>query len=63
MLCATVCPAYCIRIEAGRHPDPRIEKYCRILYDQAVVAEGAKVKDPLAMAQRINELLVKDAAV
>jgi molecular chaperone HtpG len=42
--------------------DTRLEKYCRLLYDQAVIAEGSKVKDPLAFAQRINELLVKDAA-
>jgi molecular chaperone HtpG len=41
--------------------DPRLEKYCRLLYDQAVVAEGSKVKDPLAFARLINELLVKDA--
>jgi molecular chaperone HtpG len=42
--------------------DPRLEKYTRLLYDEAVVAEGSKVKDPLAFAQLINELLVKDAA-
>jgi molecular chaperone HtpG len=41
--------------------DPRIESYARLLYDQAVIAEGSKVKDPLALAQRINELLVKGA--
>jgi molecular chaperone HtpG len=42
--------------------DPRLEGYCRILYDQAVLAEGSRVKDPAAFSQRINELLAKDAA-
>jgi len=42
--------------------DARLEIYCRLLYDEAVIAEGSKVKDPLAFAQRINELLIKDAA-
>jgi molecular chaperone HtpG len=42
---------------------PRVENYGRLLYDQAVIAEGSKVKDPLAFARRINELLVKDAGV
>jgi molecular chaperone HtpG len=41
--------------------DPRVEGYGRLLYDQAVIAEGSKVKDPAALARRINELLVKDA--
>ena len=42
--------------------DARLETYCRILYDEAVIAEGSRVKDPVAFARRINELLAKDAA-
>ncbi len=39
--------------------DPRVESYARLLYDQAVIAEGSKIKDPTAFARRINELLVQ----
>jgi molecular chaperone HtpG len=42
--------------------DARLETYCRILYDEAVIAEGARLKDPAAFARRVNELLIKDAA-
>lgn len=41
--------------------DPRIDSYARLLYDQAVLAEGSKVQDPAALARRINELIAKDA--
>lgn len=41
--------------------DDRIATYGRLLYDQAVIAEGSTVKDPQAMAKRINELLARDA--
>jgi hypothetical protein len=41
--------------------DARVESFARILYDQAVIAEGSKVKNPLAFAWRMNELLVKAA--
>ncbi|MBY0526864.1 MAG: molecular chaperone HtpG [Gemmataceae bacterium] len=43
--------------------DARLEVYARLLYDQAVIAEGSKVKDPVAFAQRINDLVVKDARI
>ena len=42
--------------------DRRLEQYALVLYEQAVVAEGSRVKDPVAFARRINELLVKDAS-
>jgi molecular chaperone HtpG len=41
--------------------DARLEKYARLLYDQAVIAEGSKVRDPLALARAINELMARDA--
>jgi molecular chaperone HtpG len=41
--------------------DARLEMYARLLYDQAVLAEGSKVPNPAAFARRINELIVKDA--
>lgn len=41
--------------------DEKLDRYCRLLYDQAVVAEGSRVKDPVTFARLINELLVKDA--
>jgi molecular chaperone HtpG len=42
--------------------DVRLTRYVRLLYDQAVILEGSKVKDPLTFAQRLNEMLLKDAA-
>jgi molecular chaperone HtpG len=42
--------------------DPRVEAYSRLLFDQAVVAEGSKVADPAAFARRVSELIAADAA-
>jgi len=39
--------------------DPRVESYARLLYDEAVIAEGSRITDPTGFAQRINELLVQ----
>lgn len=41
--------------------DPRLEIYCRILYDQALITEGSRIKDAPGFTRRINELLAKDA--
>ena len=41
--------------------DARIEDFGRLLYDEAVIAEGSKVKDPGAFSRRINDLIAKAA--
>jgi molecular chaperone HtpG len=50
------------KLFSSNKDDARIEKFCRLLYDEALIAEGSKVKDPSAFAQRLNELLVKAAS-
>jgi molecular chaperone HtpG len=42
--------------------DARLEKYWRLLYDQAVLLEGSRLKNPAELARSINELVQKDAA-
>jgi molecular chaperone HtpG len=37
--------------------DPRIESYARLLYEQAVIAEGSKIVDSAGFARRVNELI------
>ena len=39
--------------------DGRVEAYGRLLYEEAVIAEGSKLKDPGGFARRVNELLTK----
>jgi molecular chaperone HtpG len=41
--------------------DPRIGAYARLLYEQAVIAEGSKVADPSSFAKRVNDLIIRDA--
>ncbi len=41
--------------------DPRLDGYARLLYEQAVIAEGSKVSDPVSFAKRVNDLIVRDA--
>ncbi|MBM3981145.1 MAG: molecular chaperone HtpG [Planctomycetes bacterium] len=40
---------------------PRLDLYARLLYEQAVIAEGSKVSDPVAFAKRVNDLITRDA--
>ncbi len=35
----------------------KLEQWARLLFEQATIAEGRMVKDPLAYSQRVNELL------
>jgi molecular chaperone HtpG len=37
--------------------DAKVESLGRLLYDQAVVAEGSKIQDPAGFARRVNELI------
>jgi len=50
------------KIHAKDPADPRLESYALLLYDQAVLAEGSKLKDPAAFARRLNEVLARDSA-
>ncbi|MCZ2341115.1 MAG: hypothetical protein LC104_04875, partial [Bacteroidales bacterium] len=38
--------------------DSRLDDYARLLYDQAVIAEGNRIADPVSFARRINDLLM-----
>ncbi|UCD36398.1 MAG: hypothetical protein JSU90_06110, partial [Nitrospiraceae bacterium] len=38
-----------------------LEEYIRLLYDQALLLEGSKPKDPAAFASAVTRLMVKDA--
>jgi molecular chaperone HtpG len=42
--------------------DPRVDSSGRLLYEQAVLAEGSKLKDPAGFARRVNELIAKNLA-
>jgi molecular chaperone HtpG len=42
--------------------DPRVETFGRLLYEQAVIALGSKLKDPAGFARRVNDLMAKALA-
>jgi molecular chaperone HtpG len=39
---------------------PRLVEYSELLYDQALLAEGSKIKDPLLFAKRINQFMARE---
>ncbi len=41
--------------------DQRIEGYARLLYEQALIAEGSSVTDSSAFSRRLNDLIARDA--
>src|SRR5262249_8052975 len=48
----------------GKDPaNSRLEKSARLLYDQAVILEGSRLKDPAGLARSINELVQKDTGL
>jgi molecular chaperone HtpG len=49
------------KLHAEKADDPRIETYGQLLFDQAVIAEGSRVKDPTGFARRVNELIARVA--
>lgn len=49
-------------LHARAADDPRIGAYARLLYEQAVVAEGSRIADPAGFARRLNELITATAS-
>ena len=48
-----------LKIREAAEIDPRLDTYGRLLFDQAVIAEGSRIKDPAGFARRVNELMTK----
>ncbi|GIW79030.1 MAG: chaperone protein HtpG [Gemmatales bacterium] len=42
--------------------DARLPEYGRLLYEQALIAEGSPIPDAAGFAQRLNRILAKDAS-
>jgi molecular chaperone HtpG len=49
------------KVYEANKDDARFETMGRLLYDQAVVAEGSRINDPAAFAKRLNELIARAA--
>lgn len=51
-----------LNLNARYEKDPKdadLEEWVRLMYEQALIAEGQMVPDPLAYSKRVNSLLLK----
>ncbi len=48
-------------LHARTPDDARLPVYARLLYEQAVIAEGSRIADPAAFAKRVNTLIAESA--
>lgn len=55
-------PAHPLVQKLQDQPDAQFEELARILFDQAVLAEGGLPRDPAAYVRRVNNLLAGNAA-
>ena len=46
-------------LHARTPEDARLPVYARLLYEQAVIAEGSRIADPAAFAKRVNTLIAE----
>ena len=42
----------------GDKENNKIAEYAELLYDQAIIAEGGALKDPVKFSQRLSDLMV-----
>ena len=51
-----------LKLAEANASDPRVLDFGQLLHDQAVIAEGSRVKDPAAFARRVNALIAQQAS-
>jgi molecular chaperone HtpG len=51
-----------LKLSEKNAADPRVQSLGLLMYDQALIAEGSRVKDPAAFAKRINDLIALQAS-
>jgi molecular chaperone HtpG len=51
-----------LALHTAQPDDARIEPVVRLLYEQAIIAEGSKLNDPQGFARRMNDLIARDLA-